>query len=80
MNAEPIPATLRQFRKKMMNNKATLAGYGNVPVKVAVQCQEAGWQDVRGAANSKMFIGLLLRPRAVMRFVSVSAPRQFGHH
>jgi 6-phosphogluconate dehydrogenase len=64
----------RNLALNMADQGYSVAGYDNDATKVATLRQEAENRDIRGAADSKEFIVLLRKPRAVMLLVPAGAP------
>jgi 6-phosphogluconate dehydrogenase len=64
----------RNLVLNMADHGFPVAGYDKDEAKVKALRQEAGQRDARGAADIKVFLALLRRPRAIMMLVPAGAP------
>jgi 6-phosphogluconate dehydrogenase len=63
----------RNLVLNMADHGFPVAGYDKDEAKVKALRQEAGQRDARGAADTKEFLALLRRPRAIMMLVPAGA-------
>ncbi len=64
----------RNFLLNMADHGFSVAGYDKDAAKIAALVCEAGQREVRGAADIKILVASLRRPRAVMLLVPAGAP------